>query len=390
MKNKIIFLGMGLDSANRGVNALCIGAVEIVKSSYDVNEITLISFRKADNSIEYTLSTRSGDVKVINKFFSKKDLLTALRDVLLFKSFGKEPTSRLSSEMISSHLIFDLNEGDSFSDIYGFSRILRHFLDSFLAISLKKNLIFLPQTIGPFNTFIGKNLGLYILKKLKKLYIRDDKAINFLEKNSIKYIQTIDVAVYMKPKKVNIEIPKQSIMININGLMYFNNYKSLKGQFEEYKNILFEIVKYFQSINKHIVFVPHTYDANFPISEDDLEAIKDFVKVNSLDNITTVDKNYDAQELKYIISQSELFLGSRMHSCIAALSTSVPTIALAYSYKFKGTFNMFGLENTVIEINNLQKNRIDEILNSIKSIYIDKDTYIKKLIENNKREVFKL
>lgn len=390
MINKITFLGMGLDSANRGVNALCIGATEVVKNSYNIEEIVLISFRKASGPIEYTLNTSQGNVKIINKFFTKKDLLFSLKDVVFFKLFGKQPSSLLAKEIFLSDIIFDLNEGDSFSDIYGLHRILRHFLDSFLAVSFKKDLVFLPQTIGPFDSFIGKKLGLYILNRLKKLYIRDDKAIKLLSENNIQFTQTIDLAVYMTPKKLNIEIPKNSIMININGLMYFNNYESLKNQFEWYKKMLLEIVKYFQSINKHIVFVPHTYDAITPIDEDDLKAIKDFVDSNKLKNITIIDKNYDVQELKFIISHAELFLGSRMHSCIAGLSTSVPTIGLAYSYKFKGTFSMFDSESAVLEVNNISKEKIKNIVEDIQTIYLNKDAYKAKLIENNKRELLKL
>jgi hypothetical protein len=103
----------------------------------------------------------------------------------LFKFFRIIPKSKLALEIFSSDIIFDLNEGDSFSDIYGFHRILRHFMDSFLAISFKKDLVFLPQTIGPFDTFVGKKLGLYILNRLKKLYIRDDKAIKLLSENKM-------------------------------------------------------------------------------------------------------------------------------------------------------------------------------------------------------------
>lgn len=390
MITKITFLGMGLDSENRGVNALCIGATEVVKNSYNVNEIVLISFRKSTNTKEYMLNTSSGDVTIINKFFSKQDLLCSLKELVLFKFFKIIPKSKLALEIFSSDIIFDLNEGDSFSDIYGPNRILRHFLDSFLAVSFKKDLVFLPQTIGPFNTFIGKKLGLYILKRLKKLYIRDDKAIKLLSENKIQFTKTIDLAVYMNPKKLNIEIPEDSIMININGLMYFNNYESLRNQFEWYKELLVRIVNYFQSLNKHIVFIPHTYDTVSSIEEDDLKAIKDFVDSNQLQNITIIDKEYDAQELKFIISHAGLFLGSRMHACIAGLSTSVPTIALAYSYKFKGTFSMFDLEETVLEVNNLSEEKINILVEDVKNIYLNKDTYKAKLIKSNQRELLKL
>jgi len=390
MKKNITFFGMGLDSPNKGVNALCIGATEVIANSYDIKEIVLVSFRRPTKDKEYIIETSSGSVKVINKFYPKKELINALCDISLYKLFNKKPKSTLSELIYNSDLLFDLNEGDSFSDIYGKGRILRHFMDSFLAVSLNKNLTFLPQTIGPFNTFFGKKLGVYILKRLEKLYVRDDKAIALLNENNIDYIQTIDLAVYMKPKKIDMHIPENAIMINVNGLMYLDNYNSLKNQFTEYKNILLETVKYFQTLGKHIVFIPHTYNAIDPIEEDDLIAINDFVNTNNIKNVTIVDKDYDAQELKYIISHAELFIGSRMHSCIGGLSRSVPTVGLAYSYKFKGTFSMFGLEETVIEVNNLDNTKVITVVEKIKEIYNKKDEYKNILIENNKREILNI
>ena len=118
MKSKIIFFGMGLDSPNRGVNALCIGATEVVSNSYKVKELILVSFRKNADPVKYTLNTSNGDVIITNKFFSKKDLLISLKDVILYKFFKRTPSSTLSLEILSSDYIFDLNEGDSFSDIY--------------------------------------------------------------------------------------------------------------------------------------------------------------------------------------------------------------------------------------------------------------------------------
>lgn len=390
MVNKITFLGMGLDSPNKGVNALCIGATEVVSKSYKFNEIFLISFRKNTPTKEYNLSTSYGDVKIINKFFTKKDLIIALKDTLLFKLFKINPKSELCKVIVNSDIIFDLNEGDSFSDIYGLKRIIRHFLDSFISLSYNKKLIFLPQTIGPFKTSLGTKMGLYILKRLEKLYVRDTKAKDFLESNKLEYIETIDLAVYMKPKEVNYKIPENSIFININGLMYFNNYASLANQFNEYKNLLLEIVDYFKSLEKTIVFIPHTYDTINTMEEDDLVAINDFINTNNIENVTVIDQEFDAQELKYLISKSEFFIGSRMHSCIAALSTSITTIGLSYSYKFNGTFSMFNVPDTVIELNNIKNNEVNSILQKIKKIYENKKIYEKELLIQNDRNVLEL
>ena len=54
-----------------------------------------------------------------------------------------------------------------------------------------------------------------------------------------------------------------------------------------------------------------------------------------------------------MIGQCRFFLGSRMHSCIAALSQGIPCVGLAYSMKFGGVFASVGVEDSVLEARTL-------------------------------------
>jgi colanic acid/amylovoran biosynthesis protein len=59
--------------------------------------------------------------------------------------------------------------------------------------------------------------------------------------------------------------------------------------------------------------------------------------------------DYDQHEIKAVIGRCDFFIGSRMHSCIAALSQGIPTIGVAYSKKFEGVFDSIGMRNWVID-----------------------------------------
>ncbi len=59
--------------------------------------------------------------------------------------------------------------------------------------------------------------------------------------------------------------------------------------------------------------------------------------------------NYGEQEVKGIIGRCDMFIGSRMHACIAALSQGIPTIGIAYSKKFRGVFKTVGAEAAVLD-----------------------------------------
>lgn len=58
----------------------------------------------------------------------------------------------------------------------------------------------------------------------------------------------------------------------------------------------------------------------------------------------------NASQLKYLISRCRFFIGARTHATIAAFSTEVPTISIAYSVKAKGiNQDIFGHTQYVLE-----------------------------------------
>lgn len=386
LKN-IVLLGASLESDNKGVNALGIGAITLLKNNYSNATITLLCVGEPAQKIkEVTISGKLAQVNL--HYFSKYDILKSIKEAYLFNIFGIKPKLQVSQLILKSDLAFDINEGDSFSDIYGVKRIIRHFTDSKLILAWKKPLVFLPQTIGPFDTYIGKKLGGHILKRLDKLYVRDIKAFKFIDKLGIDKHLTIDMAVYMTPKSIPVPVKPNTVGINVSGLMYLNRYKSLEGKYDNYPVFLKHLVTRILNDGFEVILIPHTYNAIKPNNEDDLEGIKKFVKDNPdlAAKISYVDKDYSAQELKHVISQTVFFMGSRMHSCIAALSTSVPTIGLSYSYKFEGTFDMFKQKNLVMDVNYLKLEDLDAFIDTIASSISRANQIKEQLLEENKRE----
>lgn len=383
----IVLLGASLESDNKGVNALGIGAITLLSNNYKNAQIALLCVgAPALKQKELIISGVSVEVKIY--YFVKYDILRSIKEAYFQRFFGVKPKLEVSKLILASDIAFDINEGDSFSDIYGLKRIIRHFTDSKLILTWKKPLVFLPQTIGPFDTFVGKKLGRHILKGLQKLYVRDEKAFKFIDKIGIDKHLAIDMAVYMNPSKTEDEIKPNTIGINVSGLMYLNRYKSLEGKYENYPSFLKKLVTRILDDGFKVLLIPHTYNAMNPNDEDDLEGIKKFVNDHPdlAKRISYIDKDYSAQELKYIISRTVFFMGSRMHSCIAALSTSVPTIGLSYSYKFEGTFNMFKQKSLVMDVNYLKEEDIDAFINKISKSIADADAVKSVLLKENSRE----
>jgi polysaccharide pyruvyl transferase WcaK-like protein len=62
-----------------------------------------------------------------------------------------------------------------------------------------------------------------------------------------------------------------------------------------------------------------------------------------------LDHQYNQSEVKWVIGKCDWFCGMRMHATIAALSSGVPTAALAYSGKTMGVFASVGVEDAVVD-----------------------------------------
>ncbi len=55
----------------------------------------------------------------------------------------------------------------------------------------------------------------------------------------------------------------------------------------------------------------------------------------------------DPSSAKTYIAGLDFFAGARMHACIAAFSSGVPVVPMAYSRKFQGLFGSLGFNRTV-------------------------------------------
>src|SRR5690606_24264463 len=65
--------------------------------------------------------------------------------------------------------------------------------------------------------------------------------------------------------------------------------------------------------------------------------------------ITMIPRTFNAAQIKAVISRLRFFIGARTHSTIAALSSGVPTISIAYSVKARGiNRDIFGDEWMVV------------------------------------------
>lgn len=84
--------------------------------------------------------------------------------------------------------------------------------------------------------------------------------------------------------------------------------------------------------------------------------------------VRSVPGGLNACQLKHIISRCRFFIGARTHATVAAMSTGVPTISIAYSVKARGiNLDLFGHERYVLDTREVTASSLAQGLDVLKA-----------------------
>jgi polysaccharide pyruvyl transferase WcaK-like protein len=389
-------LGVTYNTNNYGVRVLLSAVVDsLTKLNQNIN-IRILDY--GHNPIVWTEKTAAGDksLPLINLRFSwKLHLPNNIIHVLFIALFGKliipnKWRDRLWNrnpwlrKILKGNVNLSLAGGDSFSDIYGFERLIYVLLPQILVIILGKPLVLLPQTFGPFKNRTSRVLARFVLQHAKLVYSRDREGITVVNKllgwDDPKVQFGHDLGFAMEPEPVDETTMSQVaelrrngplVGLNISSLLHMGGYThdnmfGLRQNYPELIQILLDFL--IQKMHCRILLVPHVYGG--------LESVESEVTLYRRllpefdrkypGKVFLIDKVFTHRQVKSIIGQCDLLIGSRMHACIAALSQFVPTIALAYSRKFVGVMKSIDFNELVVDLRQTDEagvlTRVDEIL----------------------------
>lgn len=284
----------------------------------------------------------------------------------------KNPVGLIKSNVFDGcDFIMNLCGGDGFTDIYGFGRLMAESYMTILGKIKKKKLVFAPQTIGPFNSISGKFIAKVTLSSCYKIFSRDQASTQLCTTMGIKNKTTevIDVAFALPYSKIDHKGDKFKIGINVSGLLYNGGYNK-KNYFKlsfSYADFIDRLIELLLSQNYEIHLVPHVISDN-NIIEDDYAACMYFAKKHN--STILAPKFKSAIDVKSYISGLDMFTGARMHSTIAAFSSGVPVVPVAYSRKFNGLYNTLDYKYIIDAKSNISiENAINKFLDYVHNVH---------------------
>jgi colanic acid/amylovoran biosynthesis protein len=395
---KLVLGIVGASPVNRnlGVSALAYGLLNSYVELYK-NQLTECVFIVPwERSISWSKEIKGHKIIIyisnynlrITKGFSRNILLDFICAFIIrlipFRIIKRIIVSKrpLLNDINRCSFIGDIYGGDSFSDIYGVLHFFKSYILRIIIMLLRKELVLLPQTYGPYSNLFTKKAAKVLISYAKLKYTRDKESVRNVDslwqsskkRPSVNYIPDlafvagyIDVEIKGFSEWLNRFNNKSKIVgVNLSGLLYYDSLNN-NGKFGLIENYYEKVRTFCQKLlhnDYSIVFIPHTF--KIPIEckksgcENDMVPImRVFNEYNNLypGRIYIIDKNYNAAEIRYFIKHCCYFVGSRMHSCIGSLSMKVPTIALSYSDKYDGLFKSLGIYESVYDLR--KNNKID-------------------------------
>ena len=383
MSNTFILAGNG-SYGNKGCEAIVRGTTKVIRKFFKDPSFQCYSTFENDEIFKRQSSHESDRSIVHKSIYRPKGAVS-----LVFRALGSLAT-RIRQNYEYKDMIPALDEasavlsvgGDTYALDWGVPRLYTDLDD--VVIRNNKPLIIWCASIGPFNQ--NPKYEDYILNHLKDvdgLFIREPKTIEYLEQNGIQdnVYHVGDPAFVMDPLKPNADqtpvIEKDAIGVNLSTLMagYVTN-----GDREQWGNIAAKLIEQLhRSFERPIYLIPHV---TRPVpSDNDYIFLKNTLKKSDInsDEIHLIPPNLSASESKWVIGNMCLFLGSRMHANIAALSSCVPTLSLAYSIKAKGiNVDIFGSDDYCLQPGEIS---IERIINSLSQLTENETNIRRKLHE---------
>lgn len=253
--------------------------------------------------------------------------------------------------------------GDNYSLDYGDPKWYFN-LDDF-ALKYNPVVAIWGASIGPFSKDPQYEvLAAEKLKKVTRIYARETATFDYLKSIGVEenVRLTADPAFCMVPASV--ELPQDLEKFLKNGCIGLNLSPLLRkfymqnADFSSWVKAAADVIEgVLREIDYPLLLIPHVMRGQNIAINDYIflkAALEQISDAGLKQKVYLLEPIYNAAQKKWIISHLIAFAGARTHATIAAISSGVPTICIAYSIKARGIVNdVYGDERWLLESNHL-------------------------------------
>jgi colanic acid/amylovoran biosynthesis protein len=228
---------------------------------------------------------------------------------------------------------------------YGLDAMRQHSFLALTAAAIGVPTVIFAHSFNPYKTAAELDFARFLLNQVSLITVRESLSLEYLKSIGVKtpLLLSADPAFWLESASearseqilAQEGVPSSVRLAGISASTGMARY--VEGAYEQYISALAELADYLgEQHGLHVLLIPHVIGER-RLGGDDRVACQDVIqKMRSPQFAHSIEGEYNAQELKGLISRCQIFTGSRMHSAVAACSSLVPTIGLAYSVKTHG------------------------------------------------------
>lgn len=388
MKLNIILGNAPINNGNRGCVALSytsIYLIDKVLSEAGIDYTLYLPDSGLAETGEYTIDVAGKTIHYYNiRHVATTKIRGVLKQIVQYKDYLQAVKVYRNADYI-----LDIGQGDSFADIYGKERFGNINLIHREAIRFKKPYCLLPQTIGPFKDLKIREQAIKAMANADMVMARDGQSYDYAKEIAPKLTnlkEYIDVAFFLPYIKQEFDKDYVHVGLNISALLWHGGYTQ-DNQFglkDDYEAMVRSIISYFLKMpDVKLHLIPHVVGDERHI-ENDYAVSFDIQKEFNNPRLVLSPLFLSPVDAKDYISGMDFFIGARMHATIAAFSSGVPVVPMAYSRKFNGLFI------DTLNYNNLVDLKVDTkeaALDKIKASFENRQTLREEIKQQNETVV---
>lgn len=391
--------------ANKGSEAVVIGAVKCIEKSIPQAEVTFLchhyqadkeAFSKiVKGSLKFRVKKHPwyrefSSIPLTAVYSGIRCSLSLLYCALcrLTGKFGLAPKNVFHDcDVIIDLNVDGLNEyyRGAFTPIFVLFNILH-------GIVAGKRVIVCAASIAPFQRRSLRFLMRAVLNRTRLITVREEFSQEHLQALGVvkpKIHLTADLAFLLEPcstKRINEIMKSEDIIASESPLIGVAvAHRSLFAKPEDYIRLMAESSDaLIRQLKATLVYIPSSFQAG-PV--DDNQTIQEiYQRVGAKHKLRLIRGEYTAEELKGIISRCDLFVSTKFHPLVASTSVGVPSVGLVgyHRYKFYGVIGkMMEQEEYLINMDKFDDyHTIQTLLESkVRHAWENRDSVLEKLTE---------
>jgi polysaccharide pyruvyl transferase WcaK-like protein len=348
---------------NRGCEALIRSTVQLLREEFGEIEALVPSADAARDAAQWPDHANYGVRFVPAPGFP--DVLRwwhrAIRVLPALKKFWipRLTASRAATSPIDECDAIILTGGDVITLDYGLPSLIWNVRLVEPWIDKGKPALLWGASVGPFKADpVMERFMAGFLRKLSAITVRETISRDYLAGIGVRDNVTLvtDPAFNLKPEPCDLTFwpvdPGKGVLgFNVSPLI-----QKFRPQGENPDLLKGEIVGFLREVidsqGFSVLLIPHVDPLDGSTFNSDSNYMRDIFEQlgDRASKVGMVVGSLNAAELKYVLSQVTYFIGARTHATIGAISSSVPTLSIAYSVKAKGlNRDLFETDELVVD-----------------------------------------